>query len=216
MDWLLAPIDFLLHIDKHLVEMTAQYGLWMYGILFAIVFFETGVVVTPFLPGDSLLFAAGAIAAVDGSRLDVHALFVLLTLAAILGDSVNYAIGARVGPRVFTDKVRFLKHEHLVRTHEFYERHGGKTIFLARFVPIIRTFAPFVAGIGAMSYRRFLAYNVVGGVTWVALFLYAGYFFGRLPFIQDNFTLVILAIVFLSLVPLAFEWLRSRRAGAAT
>jgi membrane-associated protein len=204
-------VDFVLHIDRHLADLTATYGVWVYAVLFAIVFFETGVVVTPFLPGDSLLFAAGAIAAVPGSALNVHLLFLLLWVAAVAGDSLNYAIGNRIGPRVFRENWRFLNRKHLERTQAFYEKHGGKTIFLARFVPIVRTFAPFVAGIGTMSYRRFLAFNVGGALVWVGLFLYAGYFFGRLPLVRDNFSMVILAIIVLSLVPIGVEVLRARR-----
>jgi membrane-associated protein len=211
-DAIAALIDFILHVDTHLAELTAAYGAWVYAILFAIVFLETGIVVTPFLPGDSLLFAAGAIAAVEGSDLNVHLLFLLLAAAAVGGDSLNYAIGDKVGPRVFRRDYRFLNRKHLLRTQEFYERHGGKTIFLARFVPIIRTFAPFVAGVGTMSYRRFVMFNLVGGVVWVSLFLYAGYLFGRLPVVKDNFSLVILVIILLSVVPIAVELVRSRRA----
>ena len=210
MDFLAQLVDLVLHVDRHLAELTDAYGVWTYAILFVIVFLETGIVVTPFLPGDSLLFAAGAIAALPGSHLDVHLLFLLLWIAAVAGDSLNYAIGARAGPRVFREDVRFLSRKHLLRTQEFYERHGGKTIFLARFVPIVRTFAPFVAGIGTMPYRRFVLFNVVGGLTWVGLFLYAGYFFGQLPVVKDNFSLVILAIIVLSVVPIGVEFLRAR------
>lgn len=210
MEALSQLIDFVLHIDRHLVDLTATYGVWMYAILFGIVFLETGLVVTPFLPGDSLLFAAGAIAAVPGSALNVHLLFLLLGVAAVAGDSVNYAIGDKVGPRVFRENWRFLNRKHLVRTQEFYERHGGKTIVLARFVPIIRTFAPFVAGVGTMSYRRFLLFNLAGGMAWVGLFTYAGFLFGQLPLVRDNFSLVILAIIVLSVVPIGVEVLRAR------
>jgi len=203
-------IDLFLHLDRHLAELVQAYGIWTYAILTAVVFLETGVVITPFLPGDSLLFAAGALAATGG--LNVWILLALLTAAAILGDTVNYWIGNKIGHRAFSGNIRFLKHEHLVRTHEFYERHGGKTIFLARFLPIIRTFAPFVAGIGEMSYPRFLAWNVCGGAVWVALFLFAGYGFGNMPVVKDNFSLVILAIVVVSVLPIAYEFLRQRRA----
>jgi membrane-associated protein len=203
-------IDLFLHLDKHLAELIRDYGAWTYAILFAIVFLETGVVVTPFLPGDSLLFAAGALAAIGG--LNVWALFALLAVAAILGDTTNYWIGNRVGHRAFSVDRWFLKHKHLVRTQEFYARHGGKTIFLARFVPIVRTFAPFVAGIGTMSYARFLAWNVVGGLAWVGGCLGAGYLFGNIPVVKENFSLVILGIVFVSVLPIAFEWLRHRSA----
>ena len=201
-------VDVFLHLDRHLGDFVQTHGSWTYGLLFAIVFLETGFVVTPFLPGDSLLFACGALAATGA--LQPGALFVLLAAAAVAGDTANYSIGKAIGPRAFSGKVRFLKHEHLMRTQAFYERHGGKTIFLARFVPIIRTFAPFVAGIGTMSYPRFLAYNVVGGVTWVGACLAAGYAFGNIPVVKNNFSLVILAIVGVSMLPLAVEYFRKR------
>jgi len=205
-------VDFFLHLDKHLAEVIQAYGAWTYALLFAIVFLETGLVVTPLLPGDSLLFAAGSFAALGA--LDVGTIFLLLSAAAILGDTVNYAIGAYLGPKVFHyPKSRFFNPDHLRKTHEFYERYGGKTIVIARFVPIIRTFAPFVAGIGAMSYARFLSYNVVGGILWVAVCVFAGYFFGNLPFVKANFSLVILAIILVSLMPAVVEYLR-HRAGA--
>jgi len=204
-------VDFFLHLDKHLAEVIQAYGAWTYALLFAIVFLETGLVVTPLLPGDSLLFAAGSFAALGA--LDVGTVFLLLSAAAILGDTVNYAIGAYLGPKVFHyPKSRFFNPDHLRKTHEFYERYGGKTIVIARFVPIIRTFAPFVAGIGAMSYGRFLAYNVVGGILWVAVCVFAGYFFGNLPFVKANFSLVILAIILVSLMPAVVEYLRHRAA----
>jgi membrane-associated protein len=204
---LLAQIfEFILHIDRHLGEIIADYGTWTYLILFAIVFIETGVVIMPFLPGDSLLFAAGAFAA-TGS-LDVGLLFVLLAGAAILGDTVNYWIGNRIGPRVFREDVRFLKREYLERTQAFYEKHGGKTIFLARFIPILRTFAPFVAGVGTMRYGRFVAYNILGGLVWTSLFLFAGYFFGNIPFVQENFGLVVIAIIAISVMPVFYELLQ--------
>jgi len=203
-------VDFFLHLDKHLAEVIQAYGTWTYALLFSIVFLETGLVVTPLLPGDSLLFAAGSFAALGA--LDVGLLFVLLSVAAILGDTVNYAIGHYLGPKVFHfPKSRFFNPEHLRQTHTFYEKYGGKTIIIARFVPIVRTFAPFVAGIGAMSYGRFLAYNVVGGVLWVAICLFAGYFFGNLPFVKKNFSLVIIAIVLVSILPALVEYLRHRR-----
>jgi len=202
-------IDVFLHLDRHLGDFVQAHGASTYGFLFAIVFLETGVVVTPFLPGDSLLFACGALAATGA--LDPFGLFFLLTAAAILGDTANYSIGKAIGPAAFTGKIRFLKHEHLMRTHAFYEKHGGKTIFLARFVPIIRTFAPFVAGIGTMSYPRFLAYNVVGAVAWVGACLAAGYAFGNIPVVKDNFSIVILAIVAVSMLPLAIEYLRHKK-----
>jgi membrane-associated protein len=214
MDLLRQFVDLFLHLDAHLSEVISAYGVWTYAILFLIVFLETGVVVTPFLPGDSLLFAAGTFAALGA--LDVRLLFVLLTLAAIIGDTLNYAIGNYIGPRAFTGQFRLLKREHLERTQAFYDRHGGKTIILARFVPIVRTFAPFVAGVGTMHYARFISYNVVGAVTWVALFTFGGYFFGNIPAVRANFTLVILAIVGLSVLPMVLEYLRSRRARPAT
>jgi membrane-associated protein len=203
-------IDLVLHLDRHLVELVTNYGAWTYAILFLIIFCETGLVVTPFLPGDSLLFAVGALAAAGG--LDAEWLFVLLSVAAILGDTVNYWMGHLVGPKVFhKENSRFLNKEHLQRTHEFYEKYGGKTIIIARFVPIIRTFAPFVAGIGSMTYPRFVLYNVVGGIVWIGGFIYAGYFFGNIPVVKNNFTLVILVIIFLSILPGIIEYLRHRR-----
>jgi membrane-associated protein len=209
MDILTEIVDFFLHIDRHLNEIIAEYGVWTYLILFLIVFFETGIVVTPFLPGDSLLFAAGAFAA-TGS-LEVSVLLVLLMAAAIIGDSVNYYIGSRVGAKVFQrDDVRFLNKKHLERTHAFYERHGGKTIIIARFVPIVRTFAPFVAGIGSMTYGKFLTYNVVGAVLWVSIFVVGGYLFGNLQFVEDNFSFIIVAIVLISVMPAVVEYLRQR------
>jgi membrane-associated protein len=214
MEALRHVIDLFLHLDKHLAELTATYGTSTYGILAAVIFCETGLVVTPFLPGDSLLFAAGAIAALGS--LNPLVLFVLLSAAAILGDTVNYWIGHAFGERLVAHHSRWLKQEHLDRTHRFYERYGGKTIILARFVPIVRTFAPFVAGLGSMTYRRFFLYNVVGGVVWVALFVFAGYFFGTLPPVRDNFSYVILAIIALSLLPIAIEWIKHRRQRQAT
>jgi membrane-associated protein len=211
MELLQHLIDFILHIDQHLAELTQKYGLWTYAILFAIVFCETGLVVTPLLPGDSLLFAAGALAALPDSALNVHLVVLLLCAAAILGDTVNYWIGHTLGPVVFERNSRFFKREHLVRTQAFYEKHGGKTIVLARFFPIIRTFAPFVAGVGRMHYGRFIGYNILGGILWVVLFTYLGYFFGNLPFVKDNFSLVVLAIIVLSLLPGLLELLRRRK-----
>ena len=210
MQFIQSLIDFILHIDKHLVELVTQYGAWTYAILFLIIFAETGLVVMPLLPGDSLLFAIGALAAQGG--LDVFTVFVLLSVAAILGDTVNYWIGKTLGPKVFTSaSSRWLNREHLQRTHEFYEKYGGKTIIIARFMPIIRTFAPFVAGIGAMSYGKFILYNIIGGVVWIAGFLYAGYFFGNIPVIKRNFTLVVFAIIILSVLPAVIEYWRARR-----
>ena len=191
--------------------MIAAYGTWTYAILFLIVFCETGLVVTPFLPGDSLLFAAGTFAALGA--MDPWILFGLLTVAAILGDTLNYWIGKRIGPAAFSGRFRLLNQNHLRKTEAFYEKHGGKTIIMARFVPIVRTFAPFVAGVGTMEYGRFLMFNVVGAVLWVGLFVFGGYLFGNIPAVRENFTLVILAIIVLSVLPILFEWLKSRREG---
>lgn len=202
-------IDFVLHLDVHLKEIISDYGVWTYLILFIIVFCETGLVVTPFLPGDSLLFAAGAFAALGS--LNVALLFIILCIAAIVGDTVNYWIGRYIGPKVFhKENVRFLNKKHLERTHEFYEKYGGKTIIIARFIPIIRTFAPFVAGVGSMSYWRFIAYNIAGGVLWVAICVLGGYFFGNLEIVKRNFSLVIIAIIFVSVLPIIFEFVRHR------
>lgn len=209
MEFLQQAVEVFLHLDRHLTEITSRYGTWTYAILFLIIFAETGLVVTPFLPGDSLLFAAGAIAALGG--MDVRVLVVLLMVAAILGDTVNYWIGSRIGRRAFSGDIRFIKQEYLLRTEHFYEKHGGKTIILARFVPIIRTFAPFVAGVGIMEYRRFLLFNVVGGVVWVTLFTLGGYFFGNLPVVKQNFSLVVLAIIILSVLPIVIEVVKARR-----
>jgi membrane-associated protein len=213
MDLLRSVIDLFLHLDQHLNRVIADYGVWTHLILFLIIFAETGLVVTPFLPGDSLLFAAGTFAALGS--LDLWLLVVLLIAAAILGDTVNYWVGAWVGPRAFSGNVKFLRKDYLDRTHAFYEKHGGKTVILARFVPIIRTFAPFVAGVGAMSYPKFIMYNVVGAMLWVGLFVPAGYFFGNIPTVRKNFTLVILAIIALSVVPFALEAIRARRSRPA-
>lgn len=209
MDYLNQLLDIFLHIDRHLHDLCTTYGGWTYAILFLVIFAETGLVVTPFLPGDSLLFAAGALA--GGGSLDVILLFVLLTISAILGDGVNYAIGKYLGPKVLKNgNSRFLKKEYLDKTHAFYEKYGGKTIIIARFVPIVRTFAPFVAGVGTMTYRRFFAYNVIGGVAWVASCVFAGYFFGGLEFVKKNFELVILAIIFISILPMIVEYMKHR------
>jgi membrane-associated protein len=208
MDLIAYLIDLFLHLDEHLSLVLSRYGAWTYLILFVVIFMETGLVVTPFLPGDSLLFAAGTFAALGD--LDVVLLFLLLFAAAVAGDTVNYWIGRRIGPKVFETKVRWLKREYLERTHRFYERHGGKTIFLARFVPIVRTFAPFVAGVGEMSYGRFLAYNLVGGLAWTGGFVFLGYFFGNLPIVRDNFSFVVLGIIFVSLLPMLVEFVNSR------
>jgi membrane-associated protein len=201
--------DFILHLDRHLSEIIRDYGVWTYLLLFLIVFCETGLVVTPFLPGDSLLFAAGAFAGLG--TLDLGLTLLLLTVAAIAGDTVNYWAGHLIGPRLFRgEKVRFLNPKHLERTHAFFERYGAKTIVIARFVPIVRTFAPFVAGIGSMTYRRFFLYNVVGGVAWVAICVLAGFWFGNIPVVKENFTLVILGIIVVSILPAAFEVVRHR------
>lgn len=216
MEFIHQAIDLFLHLDAHLIELASSLGGWLYLALFLIVFFETGLVVTPFLPGDSLLFAVGALAAVDGSPLGVPELLVLLSIAAIAGDAVNYAIGYRVGPKVFySETSRLLNKKHLLRTEAFYEKYGGKTIILARFMPIIRTFAPFVAGIGHMRYGRFAMFNIVGGLAWVAAFVLAGYFFGNVPMVKRNFHFVIVAIIILSVLPPVFEFLRARREAAA-
>ena len=216
MDEIKSAIDVFLHLDRHLGEWSQALGSWLYVLLFAIVFCETGLVVTPFLPGDSLLFAAGALCSVPDSGLHVGLMALLLIAAAVLGDAVNYAVGAYMGPKVFShEDSRWLNRKHLQRTHEFYEKYGGKTIILARFVPIVRTFAPFVAGAGAMNYRKFIVYNITGAIAWVALMFGAGYFFGQLPMIQRNFHLVIVAIIVISVLPIAFEWVRALRARTA-
>lgn len=209
MDVVTSVIDLFLHLDEYLSVVIGRYGSWTYGLLFFVIFLETGFVVTPFLPGDSLLFAAGTFAALGA--LDITLLWLLLFGAAVLGDTVNYWIGHAIGPRVFTMNSRWFKREYLERTHQFYERHGGKTIFLARFIPIIRTFAPFVAGVGEMTYGRFLTYNVVGGGVWTAGFLSLGYFFGNIPFIRDHFGLVVVAIILISVAPMGVELIASRR-----
>ena len=204
-------IDFILHLDKHLSEIVGQYGIWTYALLFMIIFMETGLVITPFLPGDSLLFAAGTLASPALQEvLNIWILVPLLIGAAVLGDTINYWIGHYIGPKAFSGNIKFLKKEYLDQTHAFYEKHGGKTIILARFIPIIRTFAPFVAGIGAMNYRRFFMFNVVGAVLWVMIFTLAGYFFGRLSFVQENFSLVVIAIIIISVLPAVYEYVKER------
>lgn len=209
MEILAQLIDIALHLDRYLLEFLNEYGLWVYALLFAIIFAETGFVVTPFLPGDSLLFVAGTLAA--GSGLDVQWLIPLLIAASFGGDNTNYWIGHHVGPRVFRhNNSRLLNHAYLDRTREFYDRHGGKTVLLARFLPILRTFAPFVAGIGHMPYLRFMAFSIVGSVAWVGLFVLAGYYFGHLPVVRQNLTLMMLGIIVLSLIPSAFAWLHHR------
>lgn len=210
MELLALFIDLVVNLDDHLQALVAAYGAWIYLILFLIVFCETGLVVTPFLPGDSLLFVAGAIAAAGG--MNIHLLVVLLIIAAILGDAVNYSVGHYIGPRVLKDRdSRWLNPKHLERAHAFYEHHGGKTIIIARFVPIVRTYAPFVAGAASMPYPRFALYNVTGAIVWVVSLGYAGYFFGNIPLIKDNLTVVIITIIILSILPGVFEYLRHRR-----
>jgi membrane-associated protein len=214
-DLLFSGWDLIVHLDQHLAVLLQQYGAWVYLLLFAIIFCETGLVVTPFLPGDSLLFIAGALAA--GGGIDVHVLALVLVAAAVLGNTVNYSIGRFIGPKVFHwEESRFFNRRALDRAHAFYERHGGKTIIITRFVPILRTFAPFVAGIGRMTYLNFTAYNVAGALAWVLLLLYAGYWFGNVPFVKQNLTWVILGIIVLSVTPLAFEYVRQRLKGART
>jgi membrane-associated protein len=208
MDLFELAVDFIIHLDRYLEVIIKTFGIWSYLILFLVIFMETGLVVTPFLPGDSLLFAAGALAAIGA--FDVIPLFFLLMFAAILGDTANYWIGHYIGPRVFNEKIRFLKREYLEKTQAFYEKHGGKTILLARFVPIVRTFAPFVAGVGKMRYGYFISYNVFGGILWVAIFIFAGFFFGNIPLVKDNFSFVIIAIVLISVMPAVYEYLKER------
>jgi len=200
-------IEFFLHLDTYLNVVIQNYGAWTYSILFLVIFAETGFVVTPFLPGDSLLFAAGAFASLGS--LKVFWLFILLSIAAILGDTINYWLGHFIGPKIFNrENVRFLNKKHLEQAHWFYEKHGGKTIIIARFIPIIRTFAPFVAGIGKMTYWRFISYNIIGGIFWIAIFLFGGYFFGNIPLVRQNFTLVILVIIFISILPAILHFFR--------
>ena len=213
MDLFHQAVDLFLHLDTHLQDVIQTYGTWTYLLLFIIVFCETGLVVTPVLPGDSLLFAAGTFAGMD--KLSLSRLWVLLIIAAVLGDAVNYSIGHFMGPKVFTQQGgRFLKREYLDRTHAFYEKYGGKTIIIARFVPIVRTFAPFVAGVGSMTYARFAVFNVTGAVLWVTVCLASGYVFGSMPFVREHFTLVVLGIVFVSMLPGIIEWMRQRRDAA--
>ena len=214
MDLIGQLINFVLHVDVYLNDIIAQYGAWTLGILFVIIFLETGVVVTPFLPGDSLIFSAATFAA-RGS-LDPWAIFILLSIAAVAGDTANYWIGHRIGAKAYTGEIKWIKKEYMERTHRFFEKHGGKTIFLARFVPIVRTFAPFVAGVSRMSYGFFIRWNVIGGVAWVAIFTALGYFFGNIPFVQQNFELVIVAIILISVVPVIVEALKARRELQAT
>ncbi len=209
MDLILQLVDFILHIDVHLESIITTYGAWTYGILFGIIFAETGFVVTPFLPGDSLIFAAAAFAARDW--LNPWAIFFTVATAGVIGDAVNYSIGHYIGPRVFTEDVRFLKREYLDKAHDFFEKYGGKAVILARFMPIVRTFVPFVAGAGAMTYHRFFVYNVVGAVSWVGLFTMLGYFFGNIPAVEEHFSIVVIAIIILSIMPPIIEALRERK-----
>lgn len=208
MDIILTFVSFILHIDTQLTQITQQYGGLTYFILFFVIFMETGFVVTPFLPGDSLLFAAGAIAALGS--LNIGLLYVILALAAILGDTANYWIGHFIGPKAFSGQIRFLKKEYLDKTHAYYEKYGGATIVIARFVPIVRTFAPFVAGVGAMKYMQFISFNIIGGMMWITLFLLGGYFFGNLPVVRHNFTLVIMAIILISVLPGVIEFAKHK------
>ena len=209
MDWIRKLLDFILHVDTYLNDIITRFGGWTYGLLFVVIFMETGFVVTPFLPGDSLIFAAATFAA--RGALNPWLIFILLSIAAVSGDTVNYWIGHAIGSKAYTGEVKWIKKEYMERTHTFFEKHGGKTIFLARFVPIIRTFAPFVAGVSKMSYGHFITWNLVGGVTWVATFTLLGFFFGNIPFVQDNFELVIIAIVFISFIPAVVEGLKARK-----
>ena len=210
MDAILSLVDFILHVDVHLAEIVREHGAWTYAVLTAIIFCETGLVVTPFLPGDSLLFATGALAAT--TVLDVWLLFALLTVAAIAGDAVNYWTGSYFGTKLFDGRIPYLKQEHLDRTHDFYEKYGGKAIVIARFVPIVRTVAPFVAGCGRMTYTRFAFYNVIGALLWIGSMLFGGYLFGNIPIIKENFGLVVIAIIVASLVPLVLQFVRPRAA----
>jgi membrane-associated protein len=207
MDFVKSMIDLFLHLDEYLARIISDYGVWTYGILFAVIFVETGMVIMPILPGDSLLFAAGTFAALGS--LNIGLLLLLLIGAAFLGDTVNYSIGHYLGERAYN--IKWIKKEYLDKTHAFFEKHGGSAIFLARFVPIVRTFAPFVAGMGRMSYSYFITYNLVGGVTWVLLFTLAGYYFGNIPFVRANFEYVIIVIIFISILPMVFEWLKARK-----
>lgn len=202
-------LDFILHVDQHLLEFVRDYGVWIYAILFLIIFVETGLVVMPFLPGDSLLFAAGAIAASTGA-MNPYLLALLLIVAAVFGDTVNYHVGKAVGPKAFQSNSRWINHNHLLKTQAFFAKHGGKTIIFARFVPFARTFAPFVAGTGSMNYRYFLSYNVVGAVAWICSFVGLGYAFGNLPVVKDNFTHLIFGIIILSIMPAVFAWLKQK------
>jgi len=201
--------EFILHIDKYLTIIISQFGSSTYAILFLIIFAETGFVITPFLPGDSLLFATGALAAIGS--LNVFLLFIVLSMATIIGDNINYSIGKYIGPKVFKEESKYFKKEYLIQTEQFYEKYGSKTIVLARFIPIIRTFAPFIAGIGKMKYTKFILYNIIGGILWVGFFVFAGYYFGSIPIVKDNFGLVIIAIIILSIIPTIYEIIITRK-----
>jgi membrane-associated protein len=207
MDLIVKFVDIFIHLDVYLKEIISTYGIWTYAILFIVIFIETGFVVMPFLPGDSLIFAAGTFAALGS--LNIYLIAGLLMIAAVAGDTVNYWIGHTLGDKVNNSEIKWIRKDYLDKTHKFFEKHGGKTIFLARFVPIIRTFAPFVAGVGKMSYPYFISYNFFGGISWVALFIFTGYFFGNIPFIKDNFSIVILAIIAISLLPALVEVIKS-------
>jgi len=211
MEYIKFFLDLFLNLDEHMANLIAQYGVWTYAILFLVIFMETAFVITPILPGDSLLFAAGMFAAIGS--LDIYILLGLLIFAAILGDTVNYSIGRYLGERAYN--IKWIKKEYFEKTHAFYEKHGGKTIVLARFVPIVRTFAPFVAGIGKMSYKRFIAYNIIGGIAWVLICTLAGFFFGNIPVVRENFEIVIIGIILLSIMPIGIEWWKARRAAKA-
>ena len=209
MDLLTLIVDFILHVDVHLQELMNNYGLWVYGILFLIIFSETGLVVTPFLPGDSLLFAAGALTV--GSAMDVNILALVLVSAAVLGNITNYTIGHFFGAKLFNNPdSKIFRRDYLDKTHHFFDKHGGKTIIITRFLPIVRTFAPFVAGMGAMTYKRFMAFNIVGGILWVCSFVYAGYLFGNMPIVRQNFTLLVMGIIVFSILPIVIETVRHR------
>ena len=212
-DLIMQLVDFIIHIDVHLGEIITSYGTWTYGILFGIIFAETGFVVTPFLPGDSLIFAASAFAA--KGWLNPWLIFIIVSTAGIIGDGVNYSIGHYIGPRVFTEDVRFLKREYLDKAHDFFEKHGGKAVILARFMPIVRTFVPFVAGAGSMTYSKFVVYNVIGAVSWVGLFTMLGYFFGTIPAVEEHFSIVVFAIIILSVLPPIFEVIKEKRSAKA-
>ena len=210
MEYIRFLIDFILHIDVHLKDIVENYQFWTYLILFVIVFCETGLVVTPFLPGDSLLFAAGAIAAMEGNPINIFMLIFILCIAAILGDNVNYYIGKMLGHKVYERDYKLIKKEHLLKTHAFYEKHGGKTIIIARFMPIIRTFAPFVAGVGEMTFSRFFSFNIIGGILWVVSFCFTGYFFGNIPIVKHNFSLVVFLIIIISLLPMVYAFVHAK------